>query len=109
MKKVLALAAVFGFIALAGAAPGLILEGVGRYQVISPQTVSYRPSIRCEGYICPGAVYDLLVSGNYQVRERYASMGGQVEKGAPSARRRTCPRSALVPSPLTRTTAMAAV
>ena len=81
MKKVLALAAVFGFIALAGAAPGLILEGVGRYQVISPQTVSYRPSIRCEGYICPGAAYDLLVSGNYQVRERYASMGGQVEKG----------------------------
>ena len=81
MKKILALALLFGSIAMAGAAPGLVLSGVERYQVVAPQWVSYRPSIRCEGTIRSGGAYDLTVSAGYQVKERYASIGDRVEEG----------------------------
>lgn len=81
MKKQLALALVTGAIILAGATPGLVLRGVTRCQVISPQTVSHHSSIRCEGTIYSEEGYDLLSSGLYQVEERHVSLGDWVEKG----------------------------
>lgn len=81
MKKSIALAAVFGLIFLWGAVPGLILKGTERYQVMSPRVELYRPSISCEGTVQAAEGYDLLVSGNYQVRERYVSVGDRVKKG----------------------------
>ncbi len=81
MKKKLALAVVTGAIILVGATPGLVLRGVTRCQVVSPQTVSHRASIRCEGSICTEEGYDLLASGLYRVESRNASLGDWVERG----------------------------
>ena len=67
MRKKLALAAVLGAFVLVGGLPGFILGRVGRYQVAAPQLVSYRPSIRCEGQVCPSEGYDLLSAGLYLV------------------------------------------
>ena len=81
MYKRIALIALFGVIALLGLLPGLILQQVDRYQVLSPQLVQYRPSIRCEGVVCPAESYDLLASGLYRVEERYRSLGDRVQQG----------------------------
>lgn len=81
MRKKAALAAVFGGIILLGGLPGLILSRVSRYPVVSPQLVSYRPSIRCEGQVYPTEGYELLSSGLYLVEERYRSLGDPVGKG----------------------------
>lgn len=81
MKKSIVLAAVFGLIFLWGAVPGLILERTERYQVMSPRVEVYQPSISCEGTVEAAEGYDLLVSGNYQVRERYVSVGDRVKEG----------------------------
>ena len=81
MHKRIALIALFGVIALLGLLPGLILQQVDRYQVLSPQLVQYRPSIRCEGVVCPAESYDLLASGLYRVEERYRSLGDRVQQG----------------------------
>ena len=81
MRKKAALAAVLGVIALVGGLPGLILDRVDRYPVVSPQLVSYRPSIRCEGQVYPTEGYQLLSSGLYLVEDRYRSLGDPVGKG----------------------------
>jgi len=81
MRKKLALAAVLGTIVLVGGLPGFILDRVSRYQVVSPQMVPYRPSIRCEGQVYPSEGYDLLSSGLYLVEERYVSLGDAVGEG----------------------------
>lgn len=81
MRKKAVLAAVLLAFLLIGSLPSLILGRVGRYPVMSPQQVSYRPSIRCEGQVCPSEGYQLLSSGLYLVEERYRSLGDPVEKG----------------------------
>lgn len=80
MKKAV-LAMIFGAVLLVGALPKLILSRVERYPVAVPQLVSYQPSIRCEGRLCPSEGYQLLSSGLYLVEERYHAMGDPVEKG----------------------------
>lgn len=81
MRKKLALAAILGAIVLVGGLPGFILGRVGRYQVVSPQVVPYRPSVRCEGQVYPAEGYDLLSSGLYLVEECYVSLGDPVYEG----------------------------
>lgn len=81
MRKKLVLAAVLGAAALVGGLPGFILNRVGRYQVVAPQLVAYRPSIRCEGQVYPTEGYDLLSSGLYLVEDQYVSLGDMVEEG----------------------------
>ena len=81
MRKKLALAAVLGAFVLVGGLPGFILGRVGRYQVAAPQLVSYRPSIRCEGQVCPSEGYDLLSAGLYLVEERYVALGDPIGEG----------------------------
>ena len=61
----LAVALILGI----GSLPEVILGKMQHYQVLSPQTVSYRASVRCEGTVYPGEGYDLLSSGLYQVAE----------------------------------------
>lgn len=81
MRKKAALAAVLGAFVIVVCLPGLILGRVSRYPVVSPQLVSYRPSIRCEGRVLPSEGYELLSSGLYLVEERYRSLGDPVGKG----------------------------
>lgn len=81
MRKKTALAAVLGAFILVGCLPGFILGRVGRYPVVSPRLVPYRPSIRCEGQVFPAEGYQLLSSGLYLVEERYRSLGDPVGKG----------------------------
>lgn len=81
MRKKAAMAAVLGAFILVVCLPGLILGRVERYPVVSPQLVSYRPSIRCEGQVYPTEGYELLSSGLYLVEERYRSLGEPVGKG----------------------------
>lgn len=73
----LAVALILGI----GSLPEVILGKMQHYQVLSPQTVSYRASVRCEGTVYPGEGYDLLSSGLYQVAESYVSLGERVKKG----------------------------
>lgn len=81
-RKKLILTGLLGAVILGvGSLPGLILGQVQHYQVLSPQTVSYRSSIRCEGTVYPGEGYDLLASGLYRVEESYVSLGNQVKEG----------------------------
>lgn len=82
IRKKLVLAGLLGVVILGvGALPGWILGRVQHYQVLSPQSVSYRASIRCEGTVYPGEGYDLLSSGLYQVEERFSSLGDRVAEG----------------------------
>lgn len=81
MRKKATFSAVLLVIILIGGLPGLILGRVSRCPVMAPQLVSYRPSIRCEGQVCPSEGYQLLSSGLYLVEERYRSLGDPVEKG----------------------------
>ena len=81
-RKKLALGAALAIVILGvGTLPGWILGRVQHYQVLSPQNVSYRASIRCEGTVYPGEGYDLLSSGLYQVEERFVSLGDRVTEG----------------------------
>lgn len=80
MKKA-ALAVILGSLLLIGAIPDLILARMERCPVVSPQLVSYRPSIRCQGELYPSQGCQLLSSGFYIVEERYHALGETVQEG----------------------------
>ena len=81
VKKVAVLCAAAGFVLGIGMVPAAILKMVPRIQVITPESISYLPSVQCSGVIESEKSYELVSGGLYQVAEVYAQKGDQVQKG----------------------------
>ncbi len=81
LKKIFALCLTAGCIFCVGLLPSIILKTAPRARVVTPQQVSYQPTVQCTGTVRSEWVYDLVAGGTYQITQVRCQAGERVEAG----------------------------